>query len=265
MLTVFSSGERSPPSVTRFFVLAFALTWGLQLPAVLAERGLLPGDPAGYMPFALLGVFGPLAAATFVTAREGGRRAVRELYAGLRAWRVPVRYYVVALVLPGALLTSILWFFGQAGREGPISYVPDTARLLVALAVAFGEEVGWRGFALPRLQRRIGAFAASVVIGVLWTFWHIPMFLGTGVPLSYLLVMALFFTGGSLLATWVYNRTGGSLVLAIAAHLGGHVNNSHAALPSDAMPLVAGAVVYAALGLVLMHPTAFARRPAALH
>src|SRR5262245_25436305 len=83
-----------------FFVLAFAFTWSLQLPGVLAQRGLLPGAAEAYMPFALLGIFGPVAAATLITAREGGRPALRELYAGLGKWRAPLACYVVGVALP---------------------------------------------------------------------------------------------------------------------------------------------------------------------
>lgn len=241
-------------TVTPFFVLAFGITWLLQLPGVFAQRGLLPGDPNEYLPFAMLGIFGPLVAATVVTAREGGRPALRELYAGLWLWRAPLRYYLVGILLPGLLLTGTLWLLRLAGREGPIAYLPDSGRLVAAVVISVAEEVGWRGFALPRLQKKLGAFAASGVLGMLWMLWHIPMFLGQGIPLSLLLVMSLYFTGGSLVFTWLYNGSGGSLLLAVLAHLGIHLDNAALALPGDAIPLVVSTVVYAALGLSLLRP-----------
>lgn len=254
--TLIFPGRRG--SVVPFFLLAFAITWLVQLPAVFAKQGLLRGDPGSYIPFAVFGVFGPLVAATVLTAREGGRSAVRELYSGLRQWRAPVETYVVALVAPAVALTGILWLLRLAGREGPIAYVPDGGRVVAAFVIALGEEVGWRGYALPRLQKSVGRFAASGVIGVLWTVWHIPMFVGMGIPLSFLLVMGLFFTGGSFVFTWIYQRSGGSLFLAVLAHVGGHLNNSHVALPADAIPVVVHAIVYAGLGLALLRPTAAA-------
>jgi membrane protease YdiL (CAAX protease family) len=237
-----------------FFVLAFALTWLLQVPAVAAKWGFLPGGPEPYLPLAALGVLGPAIAASVLTAREGGRPALRALYARLLLWRVPLRYYLVGLVVPGLCLSALLWLLRLAGREGPIAYFPSMPRLIAGVVIAFGEEIGWRGYALPRLTQRFGAFAASGLIGVMWTLWHIPMFLGAGVPLSLLVVMLLFFTGGSLLFTWIYQGTSGSLLLAVCAHVGAHLDNSHAALPGDALPVVVHAIVYAALGLALMRP-----------
>jgi len=124
---------------------------------------------------------------------------------------------------------------------------------LLTFAISFGLQLpGWRGYALPRLQARWGAFAASIAIGVLWYLWHIPMFLGLGVPLNLVLVMLLYFIGASLFLTWIYNGTKGSLLLAVLAHLGAHLNNSHRALPAEVVPLVAHAIIYGALGLLVM-------------
>jgi len=244
--------EHTGRQITAFFLLTFAITWGLQLPGVMAQRGLVPVDPSVLMPFAVLGIFGPLVAATVLTARQGGRPLVAELYGRFRLWRTPLGVYLVVLFLPGLLLTGVLWLLRQAGREGPIAYVPGGGRIVLGLVISVAEEVGWRGYALPRLTKRFGSFAASGLIGVVWTLWHIPMFLGAGVPLNLLVVMVLLMTGGSLLMTWAFNRSGGSLVVAVAGHLGAHLNNSNLALPGDVTPLVVHAVVYAALGLFVM-------------
>ena len=131
-------------------------------------------------------------------------------------------------------------------------YFPVNGAIAFALVISLVEEVGWRGFALPRLQRRFGPFVASTLLGVLWYLWHWPMFLGMGVPLDLVLVMLLYFMGASLLMTWIYNGTEGSLLLMVLAHLGAHLNNSHRALPDEVAPLVAHAIVYAGLGLVVM-------------
>ena len=121
--------------------------------------------------------------------------------------------------------------------------------MLAIPVIAVAEEVGWRGYALPRLRERYGAYAASVGLGLLWTAWHIPMFLGMDVPLSTLPVMTLLLVGGSLFYTWILERTGGSLLLVVLAHAGAHLNNPNLALPADTLPLLVGAVVYAGLGL----------------
>ena len=235
-----------------FFLLTFAITWGLQLPGILAQRGMLPGNPSAYLPLVGLGALGPLLAATLLTFREGGAAAVSQLYAPLLRFRVNVAWYIAALVLPGALLTGLLSLLNLAGRHGKIGYFPAAGALIFGLLMSVVEEVGWRGYALPRLQARWGAFAASIAIGVLWYLWHIPMFLGQGVPLNLVLVMLLYFIGASLFLTWIYNGTKGSLLLALLAHLGAHLNNSHRALPAEVVPLVAHAIIYGALGLLVM-------------
>lgn len=245
---------RHAHSLRLFFAVAFGFTWLLQLPGVLAGRGLLPGSLESYLPFAMLGIFGPLVAATLLTAREGGGQAVRALYAGLGRWRVRFDVYFTVIVLPALLLSALLWLLRAAGREGPVAYTPDGSRLMFAFVVSIAEEVGWRGFALPRLQKRFGAFAASGLLGVLWAIWHLPMFVAQGIPLELVLVMALFFTGGSLVFTWAHARSGGSLLVAVLAHVAVHLNNSHVALPADQIPLVVHSVVYAALGLALVRP-----------
>jgi CAAX protease family protein len=235
-----------------FFLLAFAITWGLQIPGVLAQRGLLPGAPAMYLPFAALGLFGPLVAAVVLTRREGGTAALKELGARLLRFRVHPGFYFAALVVPGGLLASLLFLLNRAGREGPVAYLPSGGMLVFAVVISVAEEVGWRGYALPRLEEKFGAFAASGLIGVVWYAWHLPMFAGQGVSPSLFLVMLLYFTGASLFLTWLHDATGGSLLLAVLAHVGAHLNNSHRALPHEVLPLVAHASVYAALGLFVM-------------
>lgn len=246
-------------SLARFFLLAFAFTFSLQLPATLA----LPGASQSYLAIAPLGIFGPLIAATWLTYRERGRAGVRALFARLVPRRMPLTWALVALFLPAALLSFGLWLMGMAGYQGSWHYLPGVPQLVIALVVSVAEETGWRGYALPRLIEQYGAFVGSCLLGVLWTLWHIPMFVLAGVPMSLMLVMLLFFVGGSLFFTFLYQRTGGSLLIAVLAHVGAHLNNSHAALPADTLPLLVHTLVYAGLGFALMRRSAFERAPVA--
>lgn len=241
-----------------FFIGTFVVTWALQLPAVLIQAQ--GGSVEAYLPLAMLGVLGPAVVATGLSAREAGLRGVRALYAPLLRWRVHPLWYGVALVLPGAALTTVLYLLREAGWSGPIAFLPALGQVVAAVVIALGEEVGWRGYALPRLQRRYGAFGASGLIAMAWTLWHIPMFIGLGVPLELLLVMFLHFAGGSLVFTWVYNGTGGSLLLVVLAHVGAHLNNSHAALPAETLPAVVHAVVYAVIGYAALAPATLRHR-----
>jgi membrane protease YdiL (CAAX protease family) len=244
-----------------FFALTFAITWGLQLPGVLAQRGVLPGDPNAYLPAVGLGIFGPLVAATWLTFRQGRWDAVRALYGRLLLFRVHPGWYALALLVPATLLSGGLALLNVVGRTGPVAYFPAAGALVFGVVISVAEEVGWRGYALPRLERRFGAFAASTLLGVLWCLWHVPMFLGLGVPMNLMLVMMLHFTGASLLMTFIARGTGGSLLLAVIAHLAAHVNNSHRALPGEVVPLVVHAIVYGALGLALMRSSLSGSRP----
>lgn len=251
MIIADTHAKASGSSTRPFFVLAFALTWGVQLPAVAARAGLLPGGAGAYLPLAMLGVLGPLLAALWLTARAGGPAAVGQLCAGLLRWRASPSQYALALLVPGALLSGGLWLAQSVGYAGPLAFPPDPERWLAAVVIALAEELAWRGYALPRLQARHGAFAASGLLGMLWTLWHIPMFLGLGVSLALLPWMLLYFIGGSLLFTFLYQRSSGSLALVVLAHLAAHANNSHAALPEQVVPLILHSLIYAALGLSL--------------
>jgi len=240
-----------PERVLPFFVLTFAITWGLQLPGVFALRGFLPGDPRWYLPFAALGLLGPAGAAVVLTYRSAGKAGVKALFDPLTRFRMHPRYYAVAL-LPALVLAELLYSLNQAGRQGPIAFTPTAGGVVFGLLVSVLEEIGWRGYALPRLERRFGGFAASGLIGVVWYAWHLPMFAAVGVPLNLAPVMLLYFTGASLLLTWLVKESGGSLLVAVVGHFAAHLNNSHRALPHEVLPLVVHAIVYAALGLLLM-------------
>lgn len=248
-------------STSSFFALTFIFTWCLQIPALLARGGWLPGDPAAYLPFAMLGIFGPLVAANYFTFRASGRRGVKALFMGLLAWQVPFKWYLVALLGPATLLSAILYLMHLAGRQGDWRFLPAAPELAGIFVIAIAEETGWRGFALPRLTAKYGAFLGNSILGVLWAAWHIPMFMAVGIPISLGPVMLLYFIGGSLFFGWLYRSTGGSLLIAVLAHVGAHLNNSHKALPHDVLPLVTHAVVYAALGFATMRNAAFERAP----
>jgi membrane protease YdiL (CAAX protease family) len=250
-----------------YFLLAFLLTWTLQLPAVLAAQGWISGPPERYMMLVGLGGFGP-AAAAMVTARVEGT-GVRALLRPLGTWRVGVQWYLIALFLPGAIFVIAAGAYNALGHDEKIFYLPNMPAF-VAAAVVFplGEEIGWRGFALPRLIERIGPLTASVIIGVLWTFWHVPMLTLQGVSPELYFVFVPFMVGGSVFFTWLYGHTRGSLLLAVLAHVGAHLNNPGHAMPQRATPMMINTVAYVLLAAVLVLANrrawdiGFERRPA---
>jgi membrane protease YdiL (CAAX protease family) len=245
-----------------FFVLAFAITWALQLPAVLAARGVIAGPPPVLLGLVGVGAFGPMAAATIAARVDGS--GVRALYAPLRRWRVGLGWYIVALFAPGGLFVAAALVYNALGHAEPLLYPPaGGAFLLAAVVFPFGEEIGWRGYALPRLSARFGPLGASVVLGVLWTLWHVPMLTLQGVvePELYAMFIA-FLVGGSIVFTWIYEHTRGSLLLAVLAHVGTHLNNPGHAMPARTTPMAlhTAAYVVAAAALVLVDRAVFRRK-----
>jgi membrane protease YdiL (CAAX protease family) len=150
------------------------------LPALLAHGGLIEGPPERYLALVGLGGFGPMLAAMIAARIEG--TGLKALLRPLGMWRVGVAWYLAALVLPRGIFVVAAAIWNTLGHAEPVLYPADNAAFLAA-AIAFpiGEEVGWRGFALPRLTRSVGPLAASAVIGIVWTFWHVPMLTLQGV------------------------------------------------------------------------------------
>lgn len=138
---------------------------------------------------------------------------------------------------------------------GPLWYLPNDAQRLVAMVVfPLGEEIGWRGFALPRLQERLGGVRASFVVGTGWCVWHAMMFDLAGAGLHWLVFLLPFFIAGSVFFTWLWNRTGGSLLIAVLAHAGAHLDNSNRALQErgDGIPALIHTSAFVVLALVLV-------------
>jgi uncharacterized protein len=234
-----------------YFALAFAITWALQLPALLASRGVIPGTADRYMALVGLGAFGPMFAAMIAARVEG--TGVRALFRPLGIWRVKPWWYLAALALPGAIFVVAAGAYNLLGHDEPLLYPPNQPAFVAAAVVfPFGEEVGWRGFALPRLRDKYGPLAASAIIGVLWTLWHIPMLTLQGVSPVLYLVFVPFMVGGSVLFTWIYQHTRGSLLLAVLTHVGAHLNNPGHAMPGRYTPMVIHTVAYVLLAVVLV-------------
>ena len=208
----------------KYFVIAFVITWTLWWLAAFEARGLISSLP---IPAQGLGVLGPLVAAVILTAHEGGRAGLRSLLRRIVHWRVAPVWYGVVLLGPVLLYLATLALEvvlgGQPPSLGALVGALPTVLIYAALMVVFvgiGEEVGWRGYALPALQARYGALLASVVLGTMWALWHLPLFFNPDmfysnmpfvIQLAIQIPMAILFT-------WVFNSTGGSVLMAILLH-----------------------------------------------
>jgi uncharacterized protein len=212
--------------VSTFFVLAFVVTWSVWVPRAVASQGRLDG---GFVR-ALGDVWahGPAIAAVLAAALVGGRAALRELGSRLVRWRVGPGWYAVVLLGPAAFWILVLAIGAALGGTGDLRPVAVTSGaamavpmlLVLVLTDGLGEETGWRGFALPWQLRRYGPVGASLLLGVVWAVWHLPLFWTAGSALEdaspWILILEL--PAVSVLFTWVYVNTSGSALLAILFH-----------------------------------------------
>lgn len=215
-----------------YFVLAYAISWAFMLPVALSAQGLIKAQ----VPYALyyLASFGPALAALIVTGFTGGRAGLRSLLRRLLIWRVPFRYYAFAVFAPITLFVLAVLLNRIIAGEWPdlsllgqIDYVPYLGVLgvlgLWCLTYGLGEETGWRGFALPHLQRTRPAANAALLLGILWACWHLPAFffrdtyVDMGLPGFVMFVVSICFA--SVVFAWLYNSTGGSLLLVVLFHV----------------------------------------------
>jgi uncharacterized protein len=219
-----------------FFVLAYAGSWLFQVPAALSEGGvgLLPVsslvDPVYlYVSATTLGTFmGPFLSGFVMTGATEGREGLRRLLRRIVLWRVGLRWYLFALIgLPALLMLSAIVLPGALASFQGLAPTLVTSYLLVFVYIFFiggglNEEVGWRGFALQRLQRLHGPLVGSLILGVLWGGWHLPLFWVTywNTPAT-ILTIVLFVTAiiaFTFVMTWVFNNTKGSVFMAILVH-----------------------------------------------
>ncbi len=218
-----------------YFVIAFAGTWIFVLPLALSSGvnglRLLPftySEPVLYLLGTLGGFAGPPLAAFVVTAITLGRTGVKELLRRCVQWRAGIHWYLI--VAFGALLVYLLGFgivygmnlFGALLDQPTLLLSVFLAGALFSLVTAnFGEEVGWRGFALPRLQQRYGPFVATIILGTLHSLWHLPLLFTPVLGPTNLLDFAGFIAAALFMTfvyTWIFNNTRGSILIAALFH-----------------------------------------------
>jgi membrane protease YdiL (CAAX protease family) len=207
--------------VATFFTLTFAAAWALWLPLVVLQDRMPPG-PA--LLLVLLGSLVPSTLAILMVARLHGRAGVLRLLRRLLKWRVGIGWYVAILAL-AALALCAVWVSTLLGVPAPVvvATIPGVLSFFlfsIFPGSALGEELGWRGFALPQLQAGRSATAASLIVGAVWGTFHFPLFLlGSPVrPFALFLPFAISSVIMSIFYTWMYNGTRGSLLIAVLLH-----------------------------------------------
>jgi membrane protease YdiL (CAAX protease family) len=220
--------------LTAYFILAFALMWVFVIPVMLSQKGLGVIN----LPVPLIDIFllvatfsGPLPAAlimtTLIDGREGRRRLVRRMF----QWRVGLGWYLLLLVgYPLIFLTGLTFYSGAASwialmQNWPLIftfYLPAAAFGIIFPSL--GEEPGWRGFALPRLQQQYGPLAGTLILGILHGLWHLPAYFIPGTILAGPFDFTAFAANTSLIIamtviwTWFFNHAGQSVFFAMLVH-----------------------------------------------
>lgn len=195
-----------------FFILAFGISWVAWIPAFA-----IPQFPR---PVVFIGLFAPALAALIVDYLTDGFRGICGVVERYRIWRFSITWYGLAILLipllfiVAAMLTSSIqtvWL--------PNSWYFDLASFAFLAVINSGEEIGWRGFALPRLLAlNASPFWASLLLGTLWGAWHLPTYLIPGQSSFPLPLFLLLLCGLSLIYTTLSARTGGSLIAAVLLH-----------------------------------------------
>jgi membrane protease YdiL (CAAX protease family) len=211
-----------------YFLLAFTFTWTWEVLALVVFHlplllVLIPG------PFV-----GPTLCAFIMIAQTSGKAGVLRLLRRYILWRVSLQWYLFVLIgMPVLILLSVVVLPGAlAAFHAPtLAFVLSYLVLYLQIFLGggpLGEEPGWRGFALPRLQQRFGALVGTLVLGVLHGLWHLPLFLfipgyngagagflGIGIPFVEFVVGV---TATTVIFTWVFNNAHGSLLLVMLLH-----------------------------------------------
>src|SRR5215210_1817508 len=225
MMSRLSSVVKQHPLIT-FFVLTYTLTWAIESPLVFLTDSVTATQGLALV---ILASSVPSAVAIVLTAIVFGRGALRKLLGRLLTWRVNPIWYLVVFLGPAALVGGVVGLNDLVGRPAlglgmPLLGVAIMLAFSIFPGSALGKERGWRGYVLPRLQARRSALNATLILAPIWALWHLPLWLAgwlQGAPGRTPALYAAFVVSAFALSisfTWVYNSTGGSLLLVVLLH-----------------------------------------------
>ena len=223
-------------SVWLYFLLTYSLSWLFWLPEVLSSQGI--NGPIILMILYVIGGFGPTIAAFILTFVNDGRNGVKNLLNRALNYRIEKRWVAVIFGLMPAILGIVYIIhvltdspIPESGLlSNPLLIIP-TFFIIFFFGGAVTEEFGWRGYALDRLQSKFNSLTSSLILGILWGFWHLPLFYIVGTSQVNMSIW-LFVINSILLSflfTWLHNNTNGNILTAILFHT--MVNLSYSFLP----------------------------------
>jgi len=255
--------SRSAASLLTFFALAFAWSWACWLLAPWVKAGA----PIAGTSLSLVGGFGPSLAAVGLVAHSSGIAGLRRWLLRCLQWRIGWRWVLLAFLFPVVFMGLAAAVHVALGGNLPPSLATghwDMAAfnflLIFLVGGPLGEEFGWRGYALPALQARWGWRAASLMLGLVWAIWHLPLFYSPGTVQSHLPMglYTLSAIASSVLFAWLFNRSRGSIVPVLVLHTA--VNAWSLIIPVMVLPdgsnlrpfqIVVGILVLTAVALLL--------------
>lgn len=206
-----------------YFILAYAISWSIGIPLALAHQGVIPEITPQWTHYLI--AFGPMLAALIVTGFSQGIAGLKDLGKRMIRWACP-KWLIFAfspLIIGWVLIkisNGLTDSLVRMSDFGAVNFLPPLgmkALLLWIFTFGLGEETGWRGFALPRLQQNRSALAATLILAALWALWHLPQFFYVFEPsMVFGWLIGLF--AGAVVLTWLYNSTKDSILMVTIWH-----------------------------------------------
>ena len=221
--------KKTSDSLVLFFLYTLSITWFFWIFAILVSRGSIEFIIPPFA-FVVLGAHGPLVASIILVRRQSRASGLRSFLLSGLIPKLPLRWWLVSILAPLAIaavafLAGVLFHEVQPSTslllDNPYM-IPGTFLFMFFLGGSLQEEFGWRGYALPRLLQRYNPVVASVVLGVIWGFWHWPLFFITGLSQSFMSfpVFMMLTLSFSFWFTWLHLKTKGNIFAALLLHTG---------------------------------------------
>ncbi len=216
--------SQNSKNLVAFFILAFAISWATEIPLALAKQGIIQPIFPQWVHYFLS--YGPMLSALIVTWATQGQQGLKVIWGRITRWRVGGIWWLVAfspliigfvMVLAMNLFTDSKIYLSELGAVPFLPPLGIGALFLWILTSGFGEEIGWRGYALPRLQKDNNALYSTLILTIFWAVWHLPLFFYLFDPaIAVGWIFALYM--GAIVFTWLLNSTEGSILIAAVFH-----------------------------------------------
>ncbi|WP_142329317.1 CPBP family intramembrane glutamic endopeptidase [Bacillus cereus] len=249
--------------LTSFFVMAYVFSWVVLIPFILSQWGIFPKTKVFNLFFYANAFVGPMLAACIMFRILEGKESWKKIRNSILTTKVGLKWYLFTLIIiPAAMFLGMVIVNGEIPTFRDLNVEFFITYLFSFIAIFFlggplPEEIGWRGFALPRLQSKFGPIKATLLLSVLWTFWHLPHFLtaaqrgGPGSDLSllyiHLPIFILLCLSISIILTWIYNCNHGNLFIVILIHAS--INTFSLAQTHSTNPVIKNTDLFVVIGL----------------